>query len=126
MAKNPFTWVEIYVDDMNRAQKFYETILKVKLVELPMTDGPDDILMMSFPSSEGENISGALVKTSSMKPGTGGTVVYLTCEDCTIEANRVDAAGGKLLQPKMSIGEYGFCAIIMDTEGNTVGLHSMQ
>jgi uncharacterized protein len=123
--KNPFTWVEIYVEDMKRAQKFYETILQIEMVKLPMPEGGDDMEMISFPFTEGINISGALVKTSQMGPGNGGTVVYLTCDDCSVEESRVENAGGKVLQPKMSIGDYGFCSLIMDTEGNTVGLHSM-
>ena len=124
--KNPFTWVEIYVDDMSRAQKFYETILNIQLSELPMPGGMDDMQMLSFPWAEGDsNISGALVKTSTVKPGAGGTLVYLTCDDCSVEESRVEKAGGKVLQSKMSIGDYGFCSVILDTEGNTIGLHSM-
>lgn len=125
--KNPFTWVEIYVEDMGRAQKFYETILAVQLTELPLPGEMGDLQMMSFPWAENEgNISGALVKTESMRPGTGGTLVYFACEDCSVEESRVEAAGGRVLQPKMSIGEYGFCSIVMDTEGNSIGLHSMK
>lgn len=125
--KNPFTWVEIYVDDMSRAQKFYETILDIKMVELPMPDGMNEMLMLSFPWAEGEkNISGALVKMQDVKPGNGGTIVYFDCDDCALEESRVENAGGKVLQAKMSIGNYGFCSMISDTEGNVVGLHSMK
>ena len=60
-----------------------------------------------------------------MGPGAGGTLVYFTCTDCSVEEARVEKAGGKILQPKMSIGEHGFCSIVMDTEGNPIGLHSM-
>jgi uncharacterized protein len=126
-AKNPFTWVEIYVADMGRAQKFYETVLDMQMSELPMPDGMGDMQMMSFPWAENErNISGSLVKMDNMPPGTGGTMVYFACEDCQIEEGRVESAGGKVLQPKMSLGDYGFCSIVMDTEGNSVGLHSMK
>ncbi|GAB1395995.1 MAG: VOC family protein [Bacteroidetes bacterium] len=126
-AKNPFTWVEIYVDDMSRAQKFYETVLQTKLSELPMSAEFGDMQMVSFAWAEGEpNISGALVKMRDMKPGTGGTLVYFACDDCSVEESRVESAGGKVLNPKMSIGDYGFCSVVMDTEGNTIGLHSMK
>jgi uncharacterized protein len=126
-AKNPFTWVEIYVEDMPRAVKFYEAVLKVKLSEMPMPEGGDDFHMVSFPWAEGKsNISGALVKTSMMKPGTGGTVVYFTCDDCAEEVSRVEGAGGKVLKEKFSIGDYGFCGICIDSEGNTIGFHSMK
>jgi uncharacterized protein len=125
-AKNPFTWVEIYVDDMSRAQKFYETVFQVQLSELPVSGDMQEYQMLSFPWAENEgNISGALVKMQDMQAGTGGTVVYFACDDCAVEESRVIGAGGKVLQPKMSIGKYGFCSIVMDTEGNTIGLHSM-
>ncbi|MCK6600601.1 MAG: VOC family protein [Bacteroidetes bacterium] len=122
-TKNPFTWVEIYVEDMKRAKAFYESVLKVTLTDMEM---PEEFgQMVSFPWAEGkENISGALVKMDSMKPGSGGTLVYFTCEDCAVEESRVKAAGGEVLQPKMSLGEHGFCSIVLDTEGNTIGLHS--
>lgn len=126
LPKNPFTWVEIYVEDMNRAQRFYETVLEIKLDKLPMPDDLGDYEMLSFPWDEnGKNISGALVKMENMQPGAGGIMVYLACDDCLVEEGRVEKAGGKVLQSKMSIGDYGFCSIILDTEGNTVGLHSM-
>ena len=125
-SKNPFTWVEIYVEDMNRAH-FYEEVLQIKMIPMPTPGDMGDLQMMSFPWSEnGGNISGALCKTSEMKPGTGGTLVYFTCDDCDIETSRVEDAGGKILTPKFQIGEHGFCSIVMDTEGNTIGLHSQK
>lgn len=125
-SNNPFTWVEIYVDDMDRAQKFYESVLEIQMSKLPMPDGMGEMQMLSFPYAEGaSNISGALVKMQDFKPGAGGTLVYLACDDCAEEESRVEKAGGKVLQPKMSIGDYGFCSTILDTEGNTIGLHSM-
>jgi uncharacterized protein len=64
-VKNPFTWVEIYVEDMSRAQKFYETVLEIQMLALPAPEGIGDMQMISFPWAENErNISGALVKTT--------------------------------------------------------------
>jgi uncharacterized protein len=124
--KNPFTWVEIYVEDMNRAKKFYENVLKIQMIEMPAPEGMDEFQMLSFPWVENApNISGALVKTTDMKPGTGGTIVYFACDDCSEEISRVQAAGGVVCQEKFPIGNYGFCGICMDTEGNTIGFHSM-
>ncbi len=126
-AKNPFTWVEIYVEDMSRAQQFYETVLDIQMVALPMPGGMGEMQMVSFPWADGErNISGALVKMQGMQPGTCGTLVYFACDDCSVEESRIEKAGGKVCQAKMSIGDYGFCSIVMDTEGNTIGLHSMK
>jgi uncharacterized protein len=125
-AKNPFTWVEIYVEDMERAKNFYESILQIKMIPMETPGGDDGLEMLSFPFEEGgPNISGALCKFSEIKPAAGGAVVYFSCEDCAVEASRVETAGGKLIQNKFSIGDFGFCALIMDTEGNIVGLHSM-
>lgn len=127
MSRNVFTWVEIYVEDMDRARKFYETVLQVEMTEMQTPGGIDDFQMIGFPWEENApNISGALVKTSSVKPGMGGTVAYFSCEDCTAEISRVENAGGKVYKPKFSIGEYGFCGICSDTEGNTIGFHSMK
>jgi len=125
-AKNPFNWVEIYVDDMSRAQKFYESVFQIQMIPMETPGEMNDLQMLSFPHADGEcNISGALCKTSAMQPGTGGTLVYFTCDDCAVEASRVEAAGGQVLQEKFAIGPYGFCAVVMDTEGNAIGLHSM-
>ena len=124
-TKNPFTWVEIYVEDMSRAQKFYEAVLQIEMIPMQAPGEFGDLEMLSFPWAQGEsNISGALCKTSEMKPGAGGTLVYFTCQDCAVETARVAAAGGKVLQAKFSLGEHGFCSIVMDTEGNTIGFHS--
>ncbi|WP_316749681.1 VOC family protein [Pedobacter gandavensis] len=133
-SKNPFGWTEIYVEDMARAQKFYETVLAVKLEALPVPAGmdiekdcEDSYEMVSFPGDmAAPGTSGALVKSSMMKPGVGGTLVYFSCEDCATEISRAAAAGGKILNDKMSIGEYGFCGVCMDSEGNAIGFHSMK
>lgn len=123
--KNPFTWVEIYVDDMNRAQKFYENVLQIEMIAMENPVEMEDLQMVSFPWMENSNnITGALCKAEFMKPGSGGTLVYFACEDCGVELSRVETAGGKLIQDKFSIGEHGFCGIAMDTEGNTIGFHS--
>lgn len=124
-TKNPFTWVEIYVEDMGRAQSFYEAVLAIEMIPMQTPGEFGDLEMLSFPWAQEEgNISGALCKTSEIKPGAGGTLVYFTCEDCAIETSRVEKAGGKVLQEKMPIGDHGFCSVAMDTEGNTIGFHS--
>jgi predicted enzyme related to lactoylglutathione lyase len=70
--------------------------------------------------------SGALVKMKSGPSNGNSTVVYFMSEDCATEAGRVSSNGGKVTQDKLSIGQYGFAALITDTEGNLVGVHSMQ
>jgi uncharacterized protein len=123
MRVNPVGWFEIYVDDMERAKAFYERMLEVKLQPL----GGPELDMWSFPMDEnGPGISGALTTFEGFGPGAGGTVVYFACEDCALEAARAADAGGRVIKPKFSIGEFGFAAIVHDTEGNVIGLHSMR
>lgn len=123
---NPVGWFEIYVNDMDRATAFYETVLNTKLEQL--SDPTDQSLQMkSFPGNmDGYGTPGSLVKSSNTNGGGSNVILYFSCEDCAIEEGRVTAAGGKVCQSKMSLGEYGFCAIVTDTEGNTIGLHSMK
>ncbi|NHE59254.1 VOC family protein [Cyclobacterium plantarum] len=125
---NVGTWFEIYVGDMDRAKKFYGTVLNEEMIDMEVPDGSEGgMKMVSFPWVEGApNASGALVKSDSMQPGAGGTLVYFTCEDCKEEESRVEKAGGKIVQSKFPIGEHGHCSICMDTEGNVFGLHSMK
>ena len=83
--------------------------------------------MWSFPSQMGAaGASGALVKMDGGPSNGNGTIVYFRCDDCATEASRVESSGGKVMKGKFSIGEYGFIAIITDTEGNAIGLHSMK
>lgn len=125
---NPFGWIEIYVADMDRAQKFYETVLQVKLTDLTMPwDTGDTMKMLAFPSDmNGFGCSGALVRMDGVNPGGWGTLAYFSCEDCTVLASRVAFAWGTIIQEKMSIGQYGFIAIVVDTESNMIGFHSMK
>lgn len=123
MRANPVCWFEIYVDDITRAKAFYETVLQVELQPLPV----DGIAMYAFDMSEQQvGAGGALLHVPEVKAGNNSTVVYFACDDCAIEESRVVAAGGQVHRPKMSIGPYGFVTLVIDTEGNLIGLHSMQ
>ncbi|WP_027126902.1 VOC family protein [Gelidibacter mesophilus] len=125
-AHNPVVWFEIYVDNMERASKFYERILSVKLQELP-NPTEDDMQMKTFEGNmESYGGNGALVKMNGVKAGGNSTLVYFGSKDCTTEERRIEKAGGKIIKPKMSIGEHGFITLFSDTEGNMVGLHSME
>lgn len=128
MNSNPVGWFEIYVEDMPRAQAFYESVLKVSLeaLEDPSADKSQGAFsMMMFPSDmEHYGASGALVHMEGAPVGKNSTLVYFACEDCAVEAGRVVGAGGTLEKEKMAIGEYGFIALAIDTEGNMIGFHS--
>ncbi len=121
--RNPVGWFEIYVDDMDRARKFYETVFENKLDKL---EGPD-IEMYSFPmEQDAAGSPGSLVKMEGAPVGKNSVLVYFTCEDCANEESRVEPAGGRVQRPKMSMGQYGFISLVYDTEGNMIGLHSMK
>jgi predicted enzyme related to lactoylglutathione lyase len=123
MTHNPVGWFEIYVQDMARARAFYEAMLGLTLERLP---GPD-IEMWAFPMEmEAAGSAGALVRAEGCPSGGNSTLVYFKCDDCATEAGRVKAAGGEVVKDKFSIGEYGHIALVKDTEGNLVGLHSQQ
>lgn len=123
---NPVVWFEIYVDDMERATKFYEAVLGITLEQ--MSDPTDmSVQMKMFPGDiDARGTNGSLVKMEGMKAGGSNVIIYFGCEDCAVEESRVEAAGGKICQAKMPIGEFGFCSLVSDTEGNTIGLHSMK
>jgi predicted enzyme related to lactoylglutathione lyase len=122
MANNPVCWFEIYVEDMARAKRFYESVFQVALAKI---NNPE-LDMWGFPSSmESYGTCGSLVKMEGVCPG-GSTLVYFACKDCAVEAIRVKEAGGQIHKEKTSIGQYGFMVLAMDTEGNMIGLHSLQ
>ena len=122
MKANPVGWFEIYVQDMDRAKAFYEAVFKTRLERLN-TPGVE---LWAFPMEmNAAGAAGALVKMEGVSSGGNSTMVYFSCADCANEAARVVASGGRVMKPKFSIGEYGFIALMFDTEDNVFGLHSM-
>ena len=93
---NPVVWFEIYVDDLGRAQKFYETVLDVRMQDLPDPNNTDS-KMKAFPMKmDAPNASGSLVQMEGMKAGGNSTIVYFESADCAKEEARVENAGGKI------------------------------
>jgi len=119
---NALNWFEIPVIDINRSQKFYETIFDVKM----MTAEMGDMKMAMFPMDPSSGkAGGGIAQSPNHKPSMEGTVVYLNANPAMDNViSKVEEAGGKILLPKTPIGENGFMALVMDTEGNTVGIHS--
>lgn len=132
MSKNVVCWFEIYVDDIERAKKFYGTVLNTTFqdADMPTEDAEDTAKMAFFECDDMSAVSGALVYMEGARSHgecqSTGTMVYFPCEDCIVEESRVEKAGGKVINPKMSIGEHGFCSICVDSEGNSFGLHSQK
>lgn len=120
---NAVNWFDIPVADMDRAMAFYGTVLAG---ELETQDMMGQGTMAVLPYQDG--VGGALVHSDVLDytPSQQGSLIYLNGgEDLSIPLGRVEAAGGKVIAPKMSIGENGFVALFLDTEGNKVGFHSM-
>lgn len=83
--------------------------------------------MWAFPmNQDGFGASGALVKMPGFLSGANSVLVYFRCADCAVEVAKVASAGGRIQKTKMSIGQYGHIALVIDTEGNMIGLHSLQ
>lgn len=125
--KNPISWFEIYVNDLQRARIFYETVLNIKLTDFHNPDSSQDIQMKHFPfDMQLYGATGALVKMEGVLVGGNSTIVYFNSDDCSIEQARIENAGGKIHQAKMSIGQHGHIVLAIDTEGNMFGIHSMK
>ncbi len=118
---NQVVWFDIPVVDLDRAIRFYSAILgaPVKKQELP------GMAIGVLPHENGE-ISGCLYKSEGdNNPSHQGPLLYLNAKgrlDKAVAA--VEPNGGKIVQPKHAIGPYGFRAIILDSEGNRLALHS--
>ena len=124
--QNAISWFEIPSADLDRATKFYETIFGVSLIPMDLAD----IKMRMFPIDDPmTGIGGAIVYSEGFhKPSaTDGTLIYLNGNpDVQKVLDKVKAAGGSIMVPKTEISpEYGFMAVIIDTEGNRIGLHSV-
>lgn len=124
LKHNIVGWFEIPVLDMDRAVRFYETVFEIKLDRRQL--GP--LEMAWFPWVEGGmGSSGSLVRSEFHKPSDEGVRIYFTAfsGDVVVEAGRVAAAGGEVLMPRTQISEdIGYMAMVRDTEGNRICLHS--
>ncbi len=121
---NAISWFEIPATDFARAKKFYETILATQIMEMPFPHGKYGM----FPADmENGSVGGGLVQSEGFYPSKEGSVIYLNGgEDLSVSLSKVEQAGGKIIIPKTSIGQNGFMAHFIDTEGNRVALHSMK
>ncbi len=117
---NLVQWLEIATADIERAKDFYSKVFSLEFQYIEMPDSK--MYMFGEPDKVGS--AGCLVQSSGSKPSADGTVIYFACEDVAKEVQLVEEAGGKLLIPKTDIGEFGFFAQFIDSEGNRIGLHS--
>ena len=125
--KNTVSWFEIPVADLARAQAFYEAIFQMQMI--PM-DFPA-MQMRMFPVDDPMDphaISGALALAPDFyQPQANGTLIYLNANpDVQQVLDRVEVAGGQIVVPKTLVSDQiGHMAVIMDSEGNRIALHSV-
>lgn len=123
MTKNALNWFEVPVADFDRAKKFYSAIFAFEMPEIQM--GPNRLGF--FLHEQGQGVGGAIVQGSGYTPSTEGALIYLAAgKDLSVVLGRVEAAGGKVLQPKREVAPHlGYFALFRDSEGNRLALHSM-
>ncbi len=116
-------WFEIPAKNFERAKKFYETVLGITMI-LPLPE----MKYAMFPADmQNGEIGGGLVEEHGYEPSQTGSLIYLNGgDDLSVPLSRVEAAGGKIIAAKTSIGANGFMGQFTDTEGNRVALHSMK
>lgn len=124
---NAINWFEIPVIDFERAKTFYETIFEYSMPVSQMRPAQMGFFLHDFETGK---VGGAIVhRPNFFHPSENGTLVYLNCQpDLQIVLNRVAGAGGSILHEKTEVApdqKLGFWALVKDTEGNRVALHSM-
>ena len=124
IKRNVVNWFEIPVADMDRAVRFYETVLGVKM----QLQDLGTLKMAFFPMvQQGEGAAGSLMLNENYEPSTKGVLVYISAYsgDLSNELGRVQPAGGEVLREKTQISpEYGYMGLFIDSEGNRIALHS--
>ncbi|TCC99703.1 VOC family protein [Pedobacter hiemivivus] len=123
---NILTWFEIPVSDIERAKVFYETILDIEMIK--RTDGNDESVFFPYNpnviQATSGRVTGVLSKSERNSPSSQGTLIYINASpSIQTVLDKVEQAGGKIIAPKMQIPP-GFIAVIMDSEGNRIGLHA--
>lgn len=121
--KHAIDWFGIPSKDFGRAVDFYQSVLSVEL----RTNEMNGMKMAILPhNGEEQGVGGAIYHGPGNEPAEHGTIVYLHGgNDLTGVLSRVEQFGGKIMMPKTAVGQNGFIAQFMDTEGNRVGLHSV-
>jgi len=125
MERNAVGWFEIPVSNMDRAKNFYEAVFNIEI----SVNEFEGFLMGWFPSDHTKSgATGSLVQHEMYRPSlTDGVLIYFSCKDIANELERVESSGGEIMRPKTQIGEgHGFMALVKDTEGNRIALHSNQ
>ena len=125
MSADTLCWTDIPVTNLDRAIKFYSAVLGQEVSK--MSEGGIEYGLLPH---EEQNASGCLCIGSDSvgsknQPSQTGPLIYLSVEGRLNDAVKAAKSnGGKVLQEKESIGPHGFRAMIVDSEGNRIALHS--
>lgn len=122
MKANMVAWFEISVIDMDRAKTFYEAVFNIKI----NVQDFGGVMMGFFPSEkDAPGAMGSLIKEESYIPSHEGTLIYFSSDDLQIELDKVENAGGKILQEKTLISpDHGYMGVFQDSEGNRIALYT--
>lgn len=121
---NAINWFEIPAKDFERAKKFYSSVFKTEITDMHMPNVKYGVFQYD---NENNGVGGGIIQAEGRNPSKDGVTVYLPGgDDLSIPLARVEAAGGTIVVPKTSIGENGFMAQVIDTEGNSIAIHSMK
>ena len=120
--KDAISWFEIPATNYERAKTFYATVLGSEITDMPMEGVKYGVFAHD---ADNNRVGGGIIESEGVIPSAEGVTVYLNAgDDLSIPLARVESAGGKVVLPKTDIGENGFMAQLIDTEGNKVALHS--
>jgi uncharacterized protein len=119
--QHAIVWCDIPVRDLDRAIRFYSAVLGT-----PLKQEQCEGMTFAVLPRQGEGVSGCLSPgCEGNEPSQHGPLVYLNCEGRLDEAlAAIEPNGGQIFQPKHQIGPYGFRAVVLDSEGNRIALHS--
>lgn len=120
--KSSINWFEIPAKNFERAVSFYSALFDTKLEPMPHPSFKYAVLPGDH---ENGGVTGGIVAGEGFEPSDKGPIIYLNGgDDLAGPLAKVEAAGGKVLMPKTGIGENGFMAHFLDSEGNRIALHS--
>ena len=121
---NPVGWFELPATDIERAENFYKAFFGFEFARQEEKDG---YIMSWFPMTmESYGAAGTLIKGELYVPSDNGVTVYFSVPSVADAMTKAEEMGVTVLMPKTDIGEHGFFAWILDSEGNRIAVHSME
>jgi len=121
--KNQINWFEIPVNNMERAKRFYTSVLACDFTDF---DTDESKMAIFHGNMDRYGATGCLVEYNDVRPSVNGTVIYFSCDNLNEALEHIENNGGKVIIPKTDIGENGFFAHFIDSEGNRIALHSLR